>query len=430
MPRIKRTLTMTAGLTMFALTVLLAGTPATAQQERILHSFSNNSQGEFPVTDLIIDTAGNLYGTTSSGGGYGQGTVFELSPKAGGGWTQKILHSFGNGNDGQSPWGGRLLMDASGNLYGTTRYGGTGSCNPLNPVSCGTVFELMPNGSGGWREKVLYSFNGGKTVTGTDGYHPAGGLVMDATGNLYGTTFYGGIYETTSNGGTVFKLTPSASGAWTEEILHNFGNGGDGNFLQCTLAMDSAGKLYGTTVSGGSSGGGTVFEMSSASGTWTENIIFTFDAGDNDPASGLSPLAGVAIDASGNLYGTTGYGGSHYMGNVFELTPSAGGVWTETVIHTFGKGDGNTPQAGLILDAAGNVYGTTFMGGKFNVGVVFRLSPAAGGWTETFLHNFQPNGVDGTNPESTLVMDSHGNLYGSTLYGGAGSDGTVFQIKP
>lgn len=410
----------------FAMTTLAAG-----QTERILHGFSNNGSGESPYMGLVFDTSGNLYGTAGVGGAYGAGTVFELSPNGSGGWTQKVLHNFGNGSDGQSPWGGSLLMDGSGNLYGTTRYGGTSLCDSLNPVGCGTVFELVPNRDGSWTEKVIHNFYGGSDEDGPNGYHPYGGLAMDAAGNLYGTTLYGGTYGGTNGfGGAVFELSPSGNGNWSEQVLWSFGLEGDGNFPQCTPVFDKAGNLYGTTESGtGNSAGGIVFELSPGAKGWTENIIFQFDVGDN-PETGNSPQAGVVFDANGNLYGTTGYGGSHYRGDVFKLSPSEGS-WTETILHTFGYGDGNFPFAGVILDGAGNVYGTTASGGKGGAGTVYELSPQAGGlWTETILHNFQDNFFDGYSPESSLVMDSHGNLYGTTQDGGSSSGGTVFEVTP
>lgn len=428
----KPTLKLTVVLAIFAMTVLLSGTCAVAQTERVLHAFSNNGLGEFAYTGLTLDAAGNLYGTTGAGGAYGQGTVFELSPKAGGGWTQKILHNFGNGTDGQSPWGGSLFMDSSGNLYGTTRYGGTSLCDSLNPVGCGTVFELVHNGDGTWTEKVIHNFLGGSDEDGPNGYHPYGGLVMDAAGNLYGTTLYGGTYGgTVGFGGVVLELSPTGGGNWSEQVLWSFGLEGDGNFPQCTPVFDKAGNLYGTTESGtGASAGGIVFELSPGVSSWTENIIFQFDVAGNSQ-TGNSPQAGVVFDANGNLYGTTGYGGPHFMGDVFELSPSAGGTWTESILHTFGKGDGNTPDAGVIVDGSGNLYGTTFMGGKANAGTVYELSPSSGGtWKEKVLHNFQAAGADGTNPLAGLVMDSHGNLYGTTANGGMGGFGTVFEVTP
>jgi uncharacterized repeat protein (TIGR03803 family) len=409
--------------------ILVMGPDAAAQTEKILHGFSNNGLGESPYMGLVLDGAGNLYGTTGAAGDYGAGTVFELSPNGSGGWTQKVLHQFGNGTDGQSPWGGNLLIDSSGNLYGTTRYGGTSLCDSYNPVGCGTVFELVHNSDGSYTEKVLHNFGGGTDEDGPNGYHPYGGLTMDAVGNLYGTTLYGGTYGGTAGfGGVVFELSQSG-GNWSEELLWSFGSTGDGSFPQCAPVLDKAGNLYGTTESGNvNSAGGIVFELSPGANGWTENIIFQFDVGDN-PVTGNSPQAGVVSDANGNLYGTTGYGGPYYRGDVFELSPSEGGSWTETVLHTFGYGDGNTPDSGVILDAAGNVYGTTFMGGKGGAGTVYELSPAAGGlWTETILHDFRTTVSDGNFPETSLVMDSHGNLYGTTTTGGTGNEGTVFEV--
>ncbi len=432
MPSKKRDLTSTMVLAIFAVIVFLPSQPAAAQTERILHAYSNNGQGEFPYMGLLLDAAGNLYGTTGAGGADGLGTVFELSPNGSGGWTQKVLHNFGSGTDGQSPWGGNLLMDSSGNLYGTTRYGGTSMCDSFNPVGCGTVFELVHNADGSWTEEVLHNFDGGSNQEGPNGYHPYGGLVMDAAGNLYGTALYGGALGGSAGfGGVVFELSPSSGGSWTEQVLWNFGAEGDGNFPQCALVFDKAGNLYGTTESGtGSSAGGTVFELSPGVSGWTEKIIFQFDVAGNSQ-TGNAPQAGVAFDANGNLYGTTGFGGPHFMGDVFELSPSTGGMWTETILHTFGRGDGNSPDAGVIVDGSGNLYGTTYMGGKANVGTVYELSPSSGGtWTEKILHDFQAASGDGANPETGLVMDSHGYLYGTTAGGGMGRFGTVFQVKP
>jgi len=418
-------------LAALAVVAMLTDTPATAQTEKILHGFSNNSQGEFAYMGLIFDSAGNLYGTTGAGGAYGAGTVFELSPNGSGGWTQKVLHQFGNGTDGQSPWGGSLLIDAAGNLYGTTRYGGTSLCDSYNPVGCGTVFELVHNSDGSFTEKVLHNFGGGTDEDGPNGYHPYGGLAMDSAGNLYGTTLYGGTYGGTEGfGGVVFELSQS-DGNWSEQLLWSFGLEGDGTFPQCTPVFDKAGNLYGTTLSGsGSSAAGIVFELSPGASGWTEKIIFQFDVS-GDSQTGNAPQAGVVFDANGNMYGTTGYGGPYYRGDVFELSPSEGGSWTETILHTFGYGDGNTPDAGVILDAAGNVYGTTGSGGKGGAGIVYELSPATGGlWTETILHDFRTTLSDGNFPETGLVMDSHGNLYGTTQAGGTGGGGTVFEVTP
>jgi uncharacterized repeat protein (TIGR03803 family) len=390
-----------------------------AAEEKVLHNFNNDgTDGYYPEVGLIVDAAGNLYGTTTAGGAYNSGTVFELTPAAGGGWTETVLHNFGNGTDGATPYAG-LIFDAAGNLYGTTQYGGT--------YGVGTVFELTPAGGGSWTEKVLYSFN----LNGTDGAVPEAGLIVDAAGNLYGTTYFGGTYLY----GTVFELTPAGGGGWTEQVLHSFNNNGaDGSLPAAGLIFDAAGNLYGTTVNGGTGsncvlGCGTVFELTpAAGGGWTEQVLHSFN---NNGADGSTPFAGLIFDAAGNLYGTTFAGGTYGYGTVFELTPAAGGGWTETVLHNFGNGtDGTAPYAGLIFDAAGNLYGTTSYGGTYNYGTVFELTPAAGGgWTETVLHNFG-NGTDGITPYAGLIFDAAGNLYGTTFVGGTYGYGTVFEVTP
>ena len=303
-------------------------------------------------------------------------TLLVTSTWAATNWHEKVLHSF-NGTDGWSPEAG-LIFDAAGNLYGTTEYGGTGG--NCGAYGCGTVFELTPNGSGGWTETVLYSFC---PQTGcTDGANPAAGLIFDAAGNLYGTTEYAGAY----NSGTVFELTPNGSGGWTETVLYSF----------CSQA---------------------------------------------NCTDGYGPLAGLIFDASGNLYGTTRDGGAYGYGTVFELTPTGGGAWTERVLHGFGKGtDGAGPSyyGKLIFDAAGNLYGMTLSGGAYGFGTAFELTPTAGGgWTEQVLYSFNNNGADGISPFAGLTFDAAGNLYGTTweggIYscGGAGSAcGTVFELSP
>jgi uncharacterized repeat protein (TIGR03803 family) len=373
---------------------------------------------------VIFDAAGNLYGTTSTGGAYGSGTVFELTPTAGGTWSEKVLYSFKNdGTDGINPKAG-VIFDAAGNLYGTTSHG--------SPSHQGTVFELTPAVGGTWTEKVLHSF----INDGMDGGIPeAGPLIFDAAGNLYGTTFTGGAYGS----GTVFELTPAAGGTWTEKVLYSFNpfNGADGAAPYDGLIFDAAGNLYGTTEVGGTGGCGgyscgTVFELTpAAGGTWTEKVLYRFQGG----ADGAYPYdAGVIFDAAGNLYGTTYAGGTSGAGTVFELTRAAGGTWTEKVLYRFqGGADGAVPVGGLIFDATGNLYGTACQGGAggcggYGCGSVFELTPAAGGtWTENVLHSFSDT-PDGAGPEGGLVLDSAGNLYGTTDGGGPSGFGTVFEF--
>jgi len=420
-------------LAIFAVTLSVTNTWASVHwKETVLQNF-NGTNGSGPQSGLIFDTAGNLYGTTTSGGTYNYGTVFELSPTVGGGWSETVLHNFNeNGSDGWGPQSG-LIFDAAGNLYGTTTSGGT--------YNHGTVFELSPMPGGGWTETVLYSFGNS-----TDGAYPYyAGVIFDAAGNLYGTTYSGGTYNCPGDGGcgTVFKLTPTVGGGWTETVLYNFGNGTDGYAPYAGLILDAAGNLFGTTTYGGTNrcaeaqyqGCGTVFELSpTAGGGWTETVLHNFDGTD-----GAIPIASLIFDTAGNLYGTTEGGGSYTNdGTVFQLSPMAGGGWTETVLYSFneqGPG-GYGPAAGpLVFDAARNLYGTVFNGGAYFGGTVFKLAPTVGGgWTETVLYNFGYS-TDGNGPWAGLIFDATGNLYGTTWYGGTyqcgqGGCGTVFELTP
>jgi uncharacterized repeat protein (TIGR03803 family) len=424
-----------------ALAVLINPAPALAQTETVLHSFDYNYHDGFhPVGTLVLDSAGNLYGTAGYGGenagcytdGQGCGSVFELMPSAGGGWTEKPLHNFAGGNDGAYPWAG-VIFDAAGNLYGTTPYGGRNNK--------GTVFELSPAAGGGWREKILHNFG-----SGADGYDPVGALVFDNAGNLYGTTSYGGAYGVGGgNSGTVFELSPT-SGGWREKILHSFGHGHDGFAPSSNLIFDAAGNLYGTTYYGGLSSSecnpdvhvscGTVFELSPTSdGPWTEKILHSFgDAG----VDGNFPYGGLVFDSAGNLYGTTTGGGDSTIcpqavgcGIVFELLPASGGSWMETILHNFAGDttDGASPDASLIFDSSGNLYGTASAYGPYGDGTVFEFTPSGSVWTETILHGFG-HGSDGKYPNAGVVFDSAGNLYGSTIEGGDYGDGIVFKLTP
>jgi uncharacterized repeat protein (TIGR03803 family) len=413
---------LTAVLAISAAALLLTGAPAWAQTETVLHSFGAGKDGSNPQASLIADPGGNLYGTTFYGGNDprcyppGCGTVFELTRAAGGNWTEKILHNFtGTGGDGVCP-GASLIRDASGNLYGTTYAGGA--------YYGGTVFELTPGADGVWTEKILHNFGGSSQ----DGTASQAALIFDTVGNLYGTTYSGGAYGY----GTVFELTPTASGAWTEKILHNFNNSGkDGIFPFATVTFDSAGSLYGTTYSGGAYGYGTVFELTPRSGgEWAEKILHNFGATSKD---GLASQATLVFDAGGNLYGTAVGGGTYGLGTVFELTPTAGGGWTEKILHSFNNNgkDGTTPYFGVVFDAAGNLYGTTYSGGIHGAGAVFELTPAAGGgWSEKILRSFGGNATDGATPFASVIVAADGNLYGTTEDGGFHGRGTVFEITP
>src|ERR1035437_5793432 len=417
--RVKRlSIRLMATLATFTVALFAIGTWAFAQ-ETVLHNFDNNgTDGAYPYAGLVFDTAGNLYGTTYAGGSYGVGTVFELTPNGSGGWTEKVLHSFGSGTDGGNPRAGLIFDAAKSNLYGTTPAGGT--------HTFGTVFELSPNGSGGWTERVLYSFCSQTSCT--DGETPQAGLIFDAAGNLYSTTYQGGTYS----GGTAFELSPQAGGGWTEQVLHSFGNGVEGIYPYASLVFDTAGNLYGTTYTGGENNG-TVFELTpTTGGGWTEQTLTNFLG-----SYGLYLSAGLIIDVADNLYGTTPEGGSSRncgttaCGTVFELSPNGSGGWTEQSLHNFDNNgtDGAHPYDSLKFDSAGNLYGTTYAGGSYGVGMVFELTPQAGRCcTENVLHSFISNGTDGAYPYAGLIFDTVGNLYGTTYYGGTYGGGTVFEL--
>jgi uncharacterized repeat protein (TIGR03803 family) len=416
---------------------LIATAGAAAQAERVLHSFNNNGgDGYAPYTSLTADGAGNLYGTTKIGGTYSGGTVFELSPKAGGGWTETVLYAFGNGTDGAFPYGS-LIRDAAGNLYGTTLQGNFADVG-------GTAFELSPAAGGVWTETVLHVFGNG-----TDGLKPSGSLIFDASGNLFGTTIWGGTGGCGASEpgcGTVFELTPAAGGGWTETVIYNFSSLADGYNPTGNLILDASGNLYGMTFLGGSGayGNGNVFELKhTQTGTWIKGILHSFG---NVAGDGSNPVGGLIMDSAGNLYGTTSIGGTattcggNGCGTVFELSPKTGGGWAEKILHNFSANgiDGYSPYGSLVADAAGHLYGTTQAGGNStncgngqSCGTVFALvAKAGGGWTEKVLHNFSNNGTDGAVPQDGLVFGKAGNLYGTTLGGGVDFYGAVFEIKP
>jgi uncharacterized repeat protein (TIGR03803 family) len=413
--------TVSAAVTMILTVTLVLASSAAATEYKILHVFT---WAEAPQGPLTMDAVGNLYGATSGGGSYGSGVVFKLAHNSGGTWTVSILHVF-SGADGKNPNGG-LILGRDGSLYGTTANGGDGDW--------GVVFKLKPNPDQTWTESVLHSF------AVVDGAYPQAGLIFDARGNLYGTTKQGGtIWGTSwcnSNGlngcGVVFKLVPNLDGTWTENVILSFGGGG-GAYPVSSLVFDAAGNLYGTTLNGfiwtnqfcGDVGCGVVFQLvPQHDGTWSETFpIYRFTWG----SDGAFPYAPVILDSAGNVYGTTNYGGSSNFGAVFKLIPDNPlGFWTEDTLYSFALRDGHYPRAGLISDAAGNLYGTTYAGGCPGKGVVFKLTLTSNGWSETVLHEF--SGYGG-NPDAGLIMDAAGNLYG-TASTGSNTGGLVFEITP
>ena len=401
-----------------ALAFLGAANHADAQTFSVLYNLASNSG---PYGGVVFDSAGNLYGTTSGGGTYSGGTVYELSPQAGGGWTETILHSFNNTLppvDGCSPFAG-LAIDSAGDLYGTTRACGS--------QGGGTVFELTPGSNGVWTETILHDFSINSSRE--DGSQPYSTPVLDSAGNLYGTTLEGGA----GLEGTVFELERGVRG-WQEKVIYSFvpdaeGDGGYLPYAGVTLGTD--GNIYGTTSSCTCSfiNRGTVFELVRNGGTVVgEKVLHYFYQNTGD---GFTPLAPVVFDAKGNLYGTTSVGGSYGYGTVFELSLAANGKWKEKILHDFSDttADGAFPVANVTFDAHGNIYGTTTQGGTYGYGTVFELSPTGTGtWIETILQNFDEG--DGDGPSGSLTFDSLGNLYSTALGGSANDGGNVFEVTP
>jgi uncharacterized repeat protein (TIGR03803 family) len=339
--------------------------------ETILYDFCQKSgciDGATPFASLVVDSAGNLYGTTYGGGEYGYGTAFRLSQQANGSWIESVIRSFGSGTDGKNPFSG-LVLDKAGNLYGTTFFGGasTASCSE----GCGTAFELSSK-NGLWTEKILYSFCSQTNCS--DGIEPAGSLAIDSSHNLYGTTEYGG---TLTSYGTVFQLTKGSNGQWMQKGLHTFAGGTDGANPLAGLTIDAKGGLYGATQYGGAGGNnGTIFALThNKNGGWKERVLYSFcsQLGCSD---GSSPLSGVAIDKAGHLYGATISGGSSQSGLVFELAPGTNGKWTETILFDFSGGTlGFNPHASVILDSNNSLYGVTYQGGSGGFGTAYEIIP-------------------------------------------------------
>lgn len=390
--------------------ILVAARPTQAQTETVLYNFAGSSIqgcliGPCPQSSLTSDGAGNFYGV-SSYGGLGYGIVFELSPDDGGGWNEAVLYSFcsvAGCADGEIPNRSYVIFDKEGNLYGTADQGGA--------YGGGVVWELSPVGAS-WTETVLYNF--------PYDYNPVGGLIIDPAGNLYGTGFDG-----LTNYGTVFELSPSGGG-WTEQVIY-LSNG-----VAALAKMDAAGNIFGNSWSPVLPH--TVFELSpNGNGGWTPTVIHTFTG---YPKDGSEPQGTPVLDRSGRLYGTTSSGGAYNYGTVYELSPPTKkwqkGKWTERILYCFRNNgrDGNGPQAGIALDAAGNIYGTTVNGGKHGDGTVFELAAQVGkGWyKEKVLWSF--DGTNGSHPYDNPILERAGNLYGTTWQGGSSGDGVVFRIDP
>jgi uncharacterized repeat protein (TIGR03803 family) len=389
----------------------LVGSAFAASSPQVIYSFSGGSDGEYTDTELVVDDAGNLFGTSVQGGTFGGGAVFELSP-SGSGWTHTVLYNFTGGVDGGEPYKG-VTLDAHGNLYGTAVTGGGGPCEG----GCGVVYELT-NSGGVWTQSVIHAFKG------SDGSGPGSPAVLDTQGNLYGTTPTGG-----ANGfGVIYEMKPG-SGGWSFKVIHTFTGGLDGlGGSASRMLLDAAGNLYGVNTVGGATGFGNVYKLTRSAGSWNLTTIYSFQ----DQPDGASPYGGVIFDKDGSLYGTTYYAGANDVGTVYKLTRS-NGSWTESVLYSFkGGSDGDSPISTLVADAKGNLYGTTSDGGaaKCGCGTIFKLTRSVGGnWTESVVYRF-PGAPKAGFAYNGIVSDGKGNFYGATVHGGTGNDGAIYQFAP
>jgi uncharacterized repeat protein (TIGR03803 family) len=390
--------------------LILAGA-ASASTTQVIYSFGGGHDGEYADTELVVDSAGNLYGTTVQGGKHASGTVFQLSP-SGSGWVHTVLYNFTGGTDGGEPYKG-VTIDAAGNLYGTAVTGGGGFCEG----GCGVTYKLTKSG-GQWTQTVIHAFTGGD-----DGSGPGSPVVLDKAGNVYGTTPTGGA----DGLGTVYQLHP-ANGQWTFRVIHTFTGGVDGSTGSAgRVAFDGAGNLYGVATAGGAHQAGVAYKLTpTPTGEWGQQTLFAFT---DEPDSGF-PYGGLVADKQHNLYGTTYYAGAHDVGTVYRLS-LRNGTWMESGLYSFrGGSDGSSPISTLVFDKGGNLYGTASEGGAAcSCGTVFELSAAGGGATYSTTHTFQGM-PDGAFPYDGMVMDSAGTLYGATTHGGTNNNGAIYQLIP
>ena len=411
------------GILLLVTLALAAAGSAYAQTFSVLHNFMGNNDGSEPAYAMTIDSSGKIYGSTFSGD-TGTGTIFEFY-KQNSTWVLNTLYHFTGGLDGAVPYAG-VTIGPDGALYGTTAYGGFGPCTTWGgKTGCGTVFKLQQSG-GTWTESVLFYFQNGP-----EGGVPYGGkLIFDQQGNIYGTTFQGGGGTCAAGCGVVYKLSPS-NGSWTQQVLYTFaGPANDGASPWAGVVFGPDGSLYGTTEVGGSSNVGTIYKLTPSGSGWTETILYNF----RDQDDGGKPFAGLTFDRAGNMFGATSIGGNVNGGTAFKLTPS-GSNWTFQTIYSFtGRRSqlANGPVANLVIDDANNIWGATGGDGSHFVGAIFRLTPTASGYVYTSLYDFR-NQEDGAIPRSNLVFDANGNMYGTAANGQSlpdcvGSCGVVYQV--
>ena len=419
---------------------MLAVAPAPAQTFSVIHAFTGARDGGNPLAGLTLDAAGNLYGTTYEGGGVigngcepsGCGTIFKMTNR-GGGWVLTPLYAFFGQTDGAGPLA-PVVFGPDGVLYGSASNGGRGDCIIGNFGGCGVVFTLQPPPTACHSVLCYWSVNPNyQFLSYADGFEPINNIAFDQAGHIYGTTFYGGSGNCFGFGcGTVFQLTQTGP-PWTKTTLYNFTGESDGSFPTSGVVIDRFGVLYGAALGNGLENYGTIYELTPSGSGWTFSIIYTFHNG----SDGAYPYGGLVMDAEGNLYGTTSEGGSGGGGTVFELSPSGGG-WSLSVISSLARGlNGGGPQGTLAFDSAGNLYDTTYGEGTHQCGNVFKLTHSGGQWSYSDLYDFTC-GNDGGLPEAGVTLDASGNIYGTTQsYGpnhtcgyGPGGCGVVWEITP
>lgn len=375
---------------------------AFAGSEQVIYNYSKTGSGAYAE---LVYHSGRFYGTANEGGNPACappcGSIFELAPKASGGWSYRTLYSFVSDNSGSHPYG-KVVFDAAGNLYGTA------SLDPEEKQ--GVVFKLTPTASGPWTEAIIQTFSTGVV-----------GPTMDAAGNLYVVAPAGG----TMGRGGVTELTMNSGGTWSQTLLYSFTGKPDGQTPYSALTFDAAGNLYGTTEIGGSHNSGSVYELTPASGSWTEKLLYSFDK-----THGSVPEGPVCLDSAGNIYGVAYEGGAYNEGTVFELRAGKSGSWSILVLHSFNfaAGDGEFPNFYLTPGPPGVFYGTALDGGAYNRGTLYSVQRGSNGqWSETILYNFGPNGQW---PQSGVTVGPGNALFGATGYGGASGTGVVYEVEP
>lgn len=390
------------------LLLALASQPALTQTYNVIYNFPGDTGGATSYAGPTLDQFGNLYGSTNLGGATGNGSVYRLTNN-GSSWVYTTLYSFFGTPDGSGPAFGSVAIGPDSRLYGTTEGGGV----------FGTVWSVQPAAttcssfSCLWKDTVLHRFGSGQ-----DGSQPIGGVVLDATGNVYGTNNLGGA----NGNGAVFEVKHLGP-TWTESLLYSFTGGTDAVNPVAGVTLDPSGNLFGTTSFGGANGVGAVYQMVHSQEGWRESVIYSFQG----LSDGQNPVGGVILDQAGNLYGTTFDGGDNGGGTVYELTSSRQG-WTFTTLYSFTGGFGG-PYNDLTWDASGNLYGTTNGDGAFGLGSVFKLTPGDNGWTLTDLHDFA-GGNDGASPYGSVAVDSQGNVFGTAAVGGTANQGVAWEITP